>query len=192
VLGRYLLAGALTLGPLSGCGDGEEPEALPTVTPEASPEPAEPAEPTTFTAKGKGYTVVFPARARRSTERAKTGLRLTYEVFLLRTEDADFSSSRVSYAGNPAPSLRETLSSAARQTGGRLANTRTFSYRGQPAIEGTIVGSLASDREAQVTARYVLVDGKILFGLIYRAKVKATRESKKVRDTFLNSLRFTG
>lgn len=185
---RGLLSGALTLGLLAGCSDGEEPEALPIASPEASPEP-----PTTsaFTAAGKGYSVVFPAEPKRTTEQAKTGLRLTYDVHLLRSEDADFSSSRVSYAGKGTPSLREALSSAARQTGGRLANTRTFTYRGEPAIEGTIVGSLASDREAQVTVRYVLVDGQILIGLIYRAKVKATRESKKVRDDFLNSLRFT-
>lgn len=184
---RGLLAGALTLGLLAGCSDGEEPEALPVTTPEVSPEPTD----STFTAEGKGYSVVFPAEPKRTKEQAKTGLRLTYDVYLLRSEDADFSSSRVSYAGKGTPSLREALSSAARQTGGRLANTRTFKYRGQPAIAGTIVGSLASDREAQVTVRYVLVDGKILFGLIYRAKVKATRESKKVRDDFLNSLRFT-
>jgi hypothetical protein len=189
-LGRGLLAGALTLGLLAGCSDGEEPEALPpAVTPEPSPETT---EPTTFTAEGKGYSIVFPARPTRSKEQAKSGLRLTYDVYTLRSEDADFSSSRVSYAGNRAPSLREALSSAARQTGGRLASTRTFSYRGQPAVEGTIVGSLASDREAQVTARYVLVDGKILFGLIYRSKVKPSKESKRVRDAFLNSLRFTG
>lgn len=188
--GRSLLAGALALGLLAGCSDGEAPEARPpAVTPEASPQTT---EPTTFTAEGKGYSVVFPARPKRSTEQAKTGLRLTYDVYTLRGEDADFSSSRVSYAGNRAPSLREALASAARQTGGRLANTRTFSYRGQPAVEGTIVGSLASDREAQVTARYVLVDGKILFGLIYRSKVKPSKESKRARDAFLNSLRFTG
>ena len=184
---RGLLAGALTVGLLAGCSDGEEPEALPIATPEPSPEPTS----TTFTARGKGYSVVFPAEPTRTREQAKTGLRLTYDVHLLRSEDADFSSSRVSYAGKGTPSLREALSSAARQTGGRLANTRTFSYRGEPAIEGTIVGSLASDREAAVTVRYVLVDDKILFGLIYRAKVKATKESKKVRDEFLNSLRFT-
>jgi hypothetical protein len=183
---RGLLAGALTLGLLAGCSDGEEPEALPVATPEPSVEPA-----TSFTVEGKGYSVVFPAEPKRTKEQAKTGLRLTYDVHLLRSEDADFSSSRVSYAGKGTPSLRESLSSAARQTGGRLANTRTFSYRGSPAIEGTIVGSLASDREAQVTVRYVLVDRQILFGLIYRAKVKPTRQSKKVRDDFLNSLRFT-
>lgn len=188
--GRGLLAGVLTLGLLAGCGDGEEPEALPpVVTPEPSPETT---EPTTFTAEGKGYSVVFPGEPKRSKEQAKSGLRLTYDVYTLRSEDADFSSSRVSYAGNRAPSLREALASAARQTGGRLANTRTFTYRGQPAIEGTIVGSLASDREAQVTARYVLVDGKILFGLIYRSKVKATKATKRARDGFLNSLRFAG
>lgn len=186
-----LLAGTLTLGLLAGCSDGEEPEARPVATPDASAEPSPDPSATAFTAEGKGYSVVFPAEPRRSQEQAKTGLRLTYDVYLLRSDDADFSSSRVSYAGKGTPSLREALGAAARQTGGRLANTRTFSYRGQPAIEGTIVGSLASDREAQVTVRYVLVDGKILFGLIYRAKVKATRESKKVRDDFLNSLRFT-
>ena len=186
---RGLLAGALALSLLAGCGDGEEPEALPAGPPDAAPEAT---EATTFTAKGKGYSVVFPAQARRSTEQAKTGLRLTYDVFTLRSENADFSSSRVSYAGYRAPSLREALTSAARQTGGRLSASRTFRYRGEPAIEGTVVGSLASDREAEVTARYVLVDGKILFGLIYRSKVKPNRESSKVRDAFLNSLRFTG
>ncbi len=186
VLVRAALAGALTLGLLSGCGgDGEEPEALPIATPEPSPEPTE------FTAKGKNYSVVFPAKPRHTEERAKTGLKLTYDVFTLRSEDADFSSSRVSYAGRGEPSLRAALNSAASQTGGRISSSRTFTYRGEPAIEGTIVGSLASDREARVTARYVLVDGKFLFGLIYRQKAKASKENKRIRDAFLNSLRFT-
>lgn len=186
VLVRGALAGALTLGLLAGCGEGEAPEALPSITPE--PSPAAPAE---FTAKGKNYSVVFPATPRHSKERAKSGLKLTYDVFTLRTEDADFSSSRVSYAGHGEPSLRAALNSAASQTGGRISTSRTFRYRGSPAIEGTIVGSLKSDREARVTARYILVDGKFLFGLIYRAKAKGTKESNRVRDAFFNSLRFT-
>ena len=186
VLLRGLLAGALTVGVLAGCGDGEEPEALPPIeTPEASPEPTE------YTAKGKNYSVVFPAEPKHTEERAKTGLKLTYDVYTLRTEDADFSSSRVSYARHGEPSLRAALNSAASQTGGRISTSRTFTYRGEPAIEGTIVGSLKSDREARVTARYVLVDGKFLFGLIYRQKAKATQESKRIRDAFFNSLRFT-
>ncbi|GAA0633954.1 hypothetical protein GCM10009547_42460 [Sporichthya brevicatena] len=177
-----LLAGALLL---TGCGEGEAPEALPSVTPEPSPTS------TAFTAKGKGYSIVFPEAARNTKERAKTGLKLTYDVWTLRTENADFSSSRASYANHGKPNLRDALNSAARQTGGRITNSRTFTYRGSPAIEGTIVGALKSDREARVTARYILVDGKFLFGLIYRAKVKATAEMKQTRDAWLNSLRFT-
>lgn len=183
---RAVLAGALSLGLVAGCGDGEEPEALPISTPEPTPE-----APTEFTAKGKGYSIVFPAKPRRTEEQAKSGLKLTYDVYTLRSEDADFSSSRVSYAGRGEPSLRAALNSAASQTGGRISTSRTFRYRGEPAIEGTIVGSLASDREARVTARYILVDGKFLFGLIYRQKAKATKESKRIRDAFFNSLRFT-
>lgn len=183
-LARGLLAGALTLGLLAGCGDGEEPAALPSVTPEPSPEP------TSYTVGGKNYSITFPGNPTRSKEQAKRGLKLTTDVYILRAEDANFSASRVSYAGNDAPSLRSALNSAASQTGGRLTSSRTFSYRGQPAIEGKIVGSLKSDREAEVTIRYVLVDAKILIGLIYVPNVKPTKTTRKTRDDFLNSLRY--
>ncbi|HUR74103.1 MAG TPA: hypothetical protein VMZ00_07490 [Sporichthya sp.] len=186
VLARGLLAGALMLGLLAGCNKGEAPAALPDLTATPTPTPG----PTSFTVGGKGYSITFPGRPTHSTEQAKRGLRLTTDVYVLRTEDADFSLSRVSYAGHDAPSLRSALVSAASQTGGRLTSSRTYSYRGQPAIEGTIVGSLKSDREAAVTARYLLVDGKILIGIIYVPNVKPTRATKKVRDAFLDSLQF--
>ncbi len=184
VLVRGLLAGALTLGLLGGCGGGEEPAALPSVTPEPSPEP------TSFTVGGKNYSITFPGKPRRTKEQAKRGLKLTTDVYILRADDANYSISRVSYAGNDAPVLRSALTSAASQTGGRLTSSRTFTYRGQPAIEGSIVGSLKSDREAVVTARYILVDKQILIGLIYVPNTKPTKVTKKARDTWLNSLRY--
>lgn len=178
------LAGALTLGGLTACDTkGEPPEALPTATPAPTPQ-------TAFVVGGKNYSITFPAKPTHSTEQAKRGLKLTTEVYTLRTDDANFSINRVSYAGHDAPSLREALTSAARQTGGRLTASRTFSYRGQPAIEGTIVGTLKSDREAAVTIRYILVDDKILIGVIYVPLVKPTKETKRVRDAFLDSLRY--
>lgn len=184
LLVRGLLAGALTLGALAGCDDGEEAAPLPTFTPEVAPEA------TSVTVGGKGYSVTFPGQPKHSKEKAKRGLALTTDVYILRTEDANFSVSRVSYAGNPSPSLRAALTSAANQTDGRLTSSRTFKYRGQPAIEGTIVGSLKSDREAEVKIRYILVDSKILIGLIYVPNVKPTKATKKVRDDFLNSLTY--
>jgi hypothetical protein len=181
---RGLLAGVLTLGLLAACDGGEEAAPLPTFTPEA------PAEPTSVTVGGKGYSVTFPGQPKHSKEKAKRGLQLTTDVYILRTEDADFSVSRVSYAGHDSPSLRAALSSAANQTDGRLTSSRTFKYRGQPAIEGTIVGSLKSDREAEVKIRYILVDDKVLIGLIYVPNVKPTKATKKVRDDFLDSLKY--
>lgn len=183
-IAKGLLAGTLALGGLAACDDGEEAAPLPSFTPEASPEPS------SYTVGGKNYSVTFPGAPKHSKEKAKRGLQLTTDVYILRTEDANFSVSRVSYAGHDSPSLRSALSSAASQTGGRLTSSRTFTYRGEPAIEGTIVGSLKSDREAEVKIRYVLVDGKILIGLIYVPNVKPTKATKKVRDDFLNSLRY--
>jgi hypothetical protein len=181
---RGVLAGALTLGALSACDTkGEAPEALPSATPTPAPQ-------TEFVVGGKGYSITFPGKPTHSKEEAKRGLKLTTDVYTLRTEDANFSISRVSYAGHDAPSLRSALSSAANQTGGRLTSSRTYKFRGQPAIEGTVVGSLKSDREAEVTIRYVLVDDKILIGLIYVPNVKPTKATKKVRDAFLDSLRY--
>lgn len=180
------LAGALALSGLSAC-TSDEPDALPIPTVSPTPEP----EPTSFTVGGKGYSITFPAKPVHSKEEAKRGLKLTTDVYILRSEDANFSISRVSYAGHDAPSLRSALTSAAQQTGGRLTSSRTYTYRGQPAIEGTIVGTLKSDREAEVTIRYFLVDGKILIGVIYVPNVKPTKATKKVRDAFLNSLTFT-
>jgi hypothetical protein len=179
-----VLASALTLGMAAGCDTkGEAPEPIPTAT-------ATPAPQTEFVVGGKNYSITFPGKPTHSTEVAKRGLKLTTEVYILRTEDANFSISRVSYAGHDAPSLRAALQSAASQTGGRLTTSRTYKYRGQPAIEGTIVGTLKSDREAAVTIRYILVDNKILIGLIYVPKVKATKSTKKVRDAWLESLKF--
>ena len=184
-IARSVLAGALTLGLLAGCDTkGAAPDPTPVFAPSPSPVP-------TYTVGGKNYSITFPGRPKHSQERAKRGLRLTTDVFTLRAPDANFSMSRVSYAGHPSPSLRAALSSAASQTRGRLVSTRTYTYRGQPAIEGTIVGALASDREARVTIRYFLVDKQVLIGLIYVPNVKQTAKTKQVRDAFLESLRFT-
>jgi len=180
-----VLAGALTFGLVAGC-TSDEPEALPIPTVSPTPEPT----PSTFIVGGKGYSITFPAKPTHSKEEAKRGLKLTTDVYTLRSDDANFSISRVSYAGHDAPSLRSALTSAANQTGGRLTSSRTYKYRGQPAIEGTIVGSLKSDREAEVSIRYVLVDDKILIGLIYVPNVKPTKATKKARDAFLDSLKF--
>jgi hypothetical protein len=177
------LAAVLVSGLLAACDTkGEAPEALPTDTP-TPPQ-------TEFVVGGKGYSITFPGRPTHSKEQAKRGLKLTTDVYTLRTEDANFSISRVSYAGHEAPSLRTALSSAANQTGGRLTSSKTSTYKGQPAIEGKIVGSLKSDREAEVTIRYILVDNKILIGLIYVPNVKPTKATKQARDAFLNSLTF--
>lgn len=184
VLVRGLLAAALSLGVLAGCDDGEAAAPLPVATPEPSPEP------TSYTVGGKNYSITFPGKPKQSKEEAKRGLKLTTDVYILKSEDANYSISRVSYAGHDTPSLRSALSSAASQTGGRLTSSRTFTYRGQPAIEGKIVGTLKSDRDAEVFIRYVLVDSKILIGLIYVPNVKPTKATKKAREDFLNSLRY--
>jgi hypothetical protein len=183
-LARGLLAGTLALGLLAGCNKGEAPAALPPATP--TPTPA----PTSFTVGGRGYSITFPGRPKHSQEVAKRGLKLTTDVFILRADEANYSMSRVSYAGHAAPSLRSALTSAANQTGGRLTTSRTFTYRGQPAAEATIVGSLKSDREAEVVIRYILVDDKVLIGLIYVPNIKPTKETRKARDAFIDSLRF--
>lgn len=183
-LARRVLAGTLTLGLLAGCGGGEKPEALPSSTPAPDPTPS------VYVVGGKGYSITFPEKPKHSKEEAKRGLKLTTDVYTLRTEDANFSVSRVSYAGHDVPSLRSALNSAAAQTGGRLTSSRTFTYRGEPGIQGTIKGTLKSDREAEVFIRYIVVDKKILIGLIYVPNTKPTKDTKRIRDAFLGSLKF--
>lgn len=58
-----------------------------------------------------------------------------------------------------------------------------------PAREVAIIGTLRSDKEATVFARYVLV-GRVLYGMIFYSKERGAKKAKKQFDAFVGSLTF--
>lgn len=189
---------ALTLGLLAGCGAGDDPaaEAAPAArqTPAAAPgvgatSTATPkADPGLVT--GPDFTVTMPGKPTKSKEKPKSGSSgLIYTVWTYQSKAAAYSFSRVAYPSSRRPSLAEAMDAAARQTGGQVATSRNLQYRGEPAREAAVVGALASDREATVFARYVLV-GRVMYGMIFYSKESGPKKAKQAFDAFVNSLTF--
>lgn len=204
---RVLLTGALTAGLLAGCGDDDksataELDATPTAssTPSASADPDDSADPggsadpsaspepgaDGFLVEGEDFTVRLPGEPETSEQIGAVGkTEVTYDIYLYEADEQGYTVTRTTYPKGAPLSLRSALDAAAEQADGTLAESRTFTYRGLPAIEGTIVGAEADGKEVVVFARYVQ-SGRDLIGLIFFDRKKGKNDDFR---RFANSLR---
>jgi hypothetical protein len=208
------LAVLVTAGLLGGCGSEDNPisrntdrpigsastgpssSAAPSAgaTSSAAPSSAAPAvgSPIGATAggvvaAGTGFTVLLPGAAEKSSQSAKGDI--TFDIYRYENDSATWTLTRGYYPKiGTLPLLREAITSAAGQAGGKLASTHELKYKHEPAIEGVITGVQLNGKDVTIFARYVVVN-RVMYGLLYLDKA-AGREFNAAFKTFVESLTF--
>ncbi len=208
----------LTAGLLAGCGGdddpipssaadqtpgksrpiGETPEPTPTPTPassstdgEATAAPSATPAPGGVEVQGNGITFRLPGEPERFTQTGKAGsTSITFDIFRYEAAAEVYTVTRGHYPKvGTLPTLKEALETSAKQAGGKIATSRTFTYKKKPAIEGTIVGVKDKGKEVTIFARYVVVD-RVMYGLLFLDRGGSAGPTSAFL-TFVNSVEFS-
>lgn len=183
--------------PLSGSSSRPSSSSSPSSSPEASAGPSSSSTPTVgspigssttgIVVRGNGFTIRLPGDPEKSNASAKGNI--TFDIYRYEAPDAIYTVTRGSYPKmGTLPLLKEALDSAAGQAGGKVATSKTFKYKHQPTIEGSISGVELDGKEVYIFARYVVVN-RVMYGLLFVDK-GGSSSSNAAFKTFVESLTF--
>ena len=137
--------------------------------------------------QGTGFTVRMPAQPEKTAESAKGSI--TFDIYRYEDSTATWTVTRGNYPKiGTLPTLHDAITSAAGQTGGKLASSKELKYKHEPAIEGVITGVKLDGKDVTVFARYVVVN-RVMYGLLYLDKAASPTITSAFR-AFADSLTF--
>lgn len=187
--------------PLTSTGS-PSPSAAASVAPSASADPSSSAAPTVGSpiggtidgtpptgvlVQGTGFTVRLPGEPEKSSASAKGGI--TFDIYRYESDTAVYTVTRGNYPRiGTLPTLRDAITSAAGQAGGKLTEQKEIKYRHEPGIEGVLTGVKLDGKDVTVFVRYVVVN-RVMYGLLYLDK-NASPAMTAEFTTFVASLTF--
>jgi hypothetical protein len=136
---------------------------------------------------GTGFTVLMPGEPEKSAQSAEG--RITFDIYRYENDTATYTLTRGYYPKiGTLPTLRDAITSAAGQAGGKLTSSHELKYKHEPGIEGVITGVKLNGKDVTIFARYVVVD-RVMYGLLYLDKNAASAFTPAF-STFVESLTF--